>query len=282
MHLALAPVALPLVMRGAKLSVFLHGIEAWRRVRRGEGIALRRSRLLIANSEHTARGFKAANPEFAKREVIVCPLGSETAATQPPATESPSIGRSAEGTQSIALIVGRMSAEERYKGHDLLIELWPTIVNRVPDAMLVVVGDGDDRARLEAKAHASRASRQIQFRGRVSDEELRTLYRDCDFFVMPSRGEGFGLVFLEAMRAGKACLGGIGAASEVIEHGVTGYVVDPADAEAVGEAISRLFTNRDETERMGRAGAERFADQFTAGHFRSRLRDILETLEGRR
>ena len=66
-------------------------------------------------------------------------------------------------------------------------------------------------------------------------QALDALYRDCAFFVMPSRDEGFGLVFLEAMRAGKACIGGAGAAAEIIEDGVTGLVVDATDADEVAE-----------------------------------------------
>ena len=80
---------------------------------------------------------------------------------------------------------------------------------------------------------------------------------DCAFFVMPSRDEGFGLVFLEAMRAGKACIGGAGAAAEIIEDGVTGLVVDPTDTDEVAKAVVRLFLEPETRARMGRAGAER-------------------------
>lgn len=238
-------------------------------------MALRRARLLVANSEHTIRGFKAANPAFADHRVEVCPLGTEI----PP--DGTPHGPLSERIEPFALIVGRMASEERYKGHDLLIDQWPSIAERFPEATLVVVGDGDDRSRLEEKARTSSASGRIRFLGRVSDDELRRLYRECSFFVMPSRGEGFGLVFLEAMRAGKACLGGIGAAAEVIAHGETGYVVDPEDADAVGDAVVRLFADSERTTRMGLAGARRIAERFTADHFRTRLRALLESSEGR-
>ncbi len=278
MHLALAPVALPLVMRGAKLAIFLHGVEAWRRVRRGEALALRHAHLLVANSQHTIRGFKEANPQFAEQPVEVCPLGTELPAAGA-VGESDSIN-GGEHAAPFALIVGRMSSEERYKGHDLLIDLWPSIVNRFPDATLVVAGDGDDRLRLEERSRACGVAERIRFPGRVSDDELRRLYHECAFFAMPSRGEGFGLVFLEAMLAERACLGGIGAAAEIIEHGETGYVDDPTDADAVAEAIIRLFADPVRTAEMGHAGARRVFEHFTADQFRSRLRKLLATLEG--
>src|SRR4029453_732733 len=100
------------------------------------------------------------------------------------------------------------------------------VVARFPSARLVIAGDGDDRRRLEQKAAALGLGGRVSFLGYVTEERLHQLYARCAFFVMPSgRLEGFGLAFLEAMRAGKACIGGAGAAEEVIENGVTGRIV---------------------------------------------------------
>ena len=115
----------------------------------------------------------------------------------------------------------------------------------------------------------------VSFLGHVSDIALEALYRDCAFFVMPSRNEGFGLVFLEAMRARKACIGGVGAAAEVIEDGITGFVIDPGEPEQVLQAVLRLFREPETRERMGQAGALRMARHFTEEHFRCRFRAIL-------
>jgi phosphatidylinositol alpha-1,6-mannosyltransferase len=167
-----------------------------------------------------------------------------------------------------------MAAGERYKGHDLLITIWPRVAAEVPGARLMVVGDGDDRARLEARAAPLEG--RVSFIGRVSDEALTALYQQCAFFVMPSRDEGFGLVFLEAMRAGKACIGSVGAAAEIIEDGVTGLVVDPGDPEQLLKAILRLFREPDARGRMGQAGAARVTAQFTEAHFKRRLLGLLQ------
>ena len=105
---------------------------------------------------------------------------------------------------------------------------------------------------------------------------LLSLYRKCAFFVLPSTQEGFGLVFLEAMRAGKACVGGCGAAEEVIVHGTTGLICDSAQPECVLSTIVALLRDRDMCERMGRAGRMRFLDQFTEDHFRQRLLRALQ------
>jgi phosphatidylinositol alpha-1,6-mannosyltransferase len=184
-------------------------------------------------------------------------------------------GKPVLGLSSMALIVARMSAEERYKGHDTLLDMWPRVVKRHPDAMLVVAGDGDDRARLEARARELGVARAVKFVGAVSDKALTTLYEQCRFFVMPSRDEGFGLVFLEAMRAGKACIGGTGAAGEIIEHGVTGFVVDPARHGDVEVAVQLLYDDPGMCARYGGGGRERFMAMFTDRHFQTRFAEVV-------
>jgi phosphatidylinositol alpha-1,6-mannosyltransferase len=233
--------------------------------------ALSRADLLIAISEHTARRFCEANPAFASRRIRVCHLG--VASRPETAVPLPAEADERSGSAPFALIVGRMAADERYKGHDLLLDIWPRIAAELPEARLVVAGDGDDRGRLERKAAV--LGKGVSFLGQVSDVALEVLYRDCAFFVMPSRNEGFGLVFLEAMRAGKACIGGVGAAAEVIENGVTGFVVDPDEPGQVLQAALRLFREPETRERMGQAGAMRMARHFTEEHFRCRFRAIL-------
>jgi phosphatidylinositol alpha-1,6-mannosyltransferase len=268
LHLRLSPVARLVTGARGRLAVFLQGIEAWKPLGALERWALERADVVVAISEHTAHRFLLANPGFSGRPIAVCHLGVGAAGAARSTTIS---ARDVAGP--FALIVGRLAGSERYKGHDALIDLWPGILDAVPGAHLVVAGGGDDRPRLEAKAAALGA--RVRFLGRVSDEALEALYRDCAFFVMPSRDEGFGLVFLEAMRARKACIGGAGAAAEVIEDGVTGLVVDATDMGEVEKAVVRLFLEPGTCARMGRAGAERVAREFTEAHFRRRFRTIL-------
>jgi glycosyltransferase involved in cell wall biosynthesis len=267
LHLHLGPVARLLAARQSRLTIFLLGVEAWKPLSRLQRMALERSHSILSISEHTAHRFREANPEFTAQRVYVCH----------PAVRD-EIGRATRDeplpAASFALIVARMAAWERYKGHDLLITIWPRVAAEVPGARLMVVGDGDDRARLEART--AQLEGLVSFIGRVSDEALTALYQQCAFFVMPSRDEGFGLVFLEAMRAGKACIGAVGAAAEIIEDGVTGLVVDPGDPEQLLKAILRLFREPDTRVRMGQAGAARVTAQFTEAHFKRRLLGLLQ------
>jgi phosphatidylinositol alpha-1,6-mannosyltransferase len=262
LHLRLGPLAQLLAWwRRATLATVLVGIECWRPLRRLERVAFERADRLLAISQHTIKRFREANPGLASRNVTVCHLAA-------PDLEEPTGGEARAATGGFALIVGRMASAERYKGHDLLIDIWPRILAEIPDARLVVAGAGDDLPRLEARAASLGAA--IRFEGRVTETGLDALYRDCAFFVMPSSEEGFGLVFLEAMRAGRACVGAPGSA-ELIEDGISGYLVDPADPESVSKSLLRLFQDPVLAQRMGEAGRARWERDFTQRAFSARF-----------
>ena len=270
-HVHLLPVALPLVWRGARLLVVLHGVEAWTKLRALERAGCRAAWKIAAVSAHTAARFREANPEYRDREIEICAPGriadSERAADR---------AERLAGSGTYALIVGRMSASERYKGHDPLIEVWPAVRRAVPDAQLVIAGGGDDQQRLMAKAAGLGLEHAVRFEGVVSDERLAELYRGAALFVMPSPNEGFGLVYIEAMSAGTPCIVATGAAEEIVEHERTGVVVTPGDADALTHAIVRLMTRPAERDRMGEAAAHVARQRFSTAAFAGRLYNLLQ------
>jgi glycosyltransferase involved in cell wall biosynthesis len=259
-HLQLAPAALPFAARGTLVSI-LHGVEAWAPLTWLQRAALTRSDRLIAVSAFSRDRFLAVNPRFAERHVDVCHHGIGPAAVADiPSDQTPA-----------ALIVGRMTADERYKGHDTLIEIWPAVLAAVPDAVLRIVGDGDDRPRLEQKAATTGLGAHVVFAGGIDDDALQREYQRATVFTMPSSSEGFGLVFLEAMRAARSCIGCRGAASEIIDDGQTGWIVEPGDRQRLTECVIRTLRDRSESAAMGARGRVRYLQHFTAEHFRRRL-----------
>jgi phosphatidylinositol alpha-1,6-mannosyltransferase len=169
-----------------------------------------------------------------------------------------------------------MASSERYKGHDQLILAWPRVLAEVPDASLVLIGRGDDVERLRAKAAALGLGRTVHFPGFLPDAALRAVLRHSAVFAMPSRGEGFGLVYLQAMRAGIPCLGSRDdAAADVIIDGETGLLVPRQDPDAIAGALARLLTDEGMRRRMGDAGRRRFDNVFTYPRFRARLAGVL-------
>ena len=176
------------------------------------------------------------------------------------------------------LLVARMSAGERYKGHDELLEAWPQVRSGAPDAALHFVGDGDDTPRLRAKAAALGIAGSVTFTGFVSDTELRALYRRAAVFAMPSRGEGFGLVYLEAMAEGLPCIGAVeDAAGEIIRDGETGFLVPQSDRMALADRVVRLLNNETLRRTMGQSGYRRVRETFNHERFSRTMLALIES-----
>ena len=253
-----------------KFAIFVHGGEL--ETAHADGLrALRGAHRVLANSEHTAAAVARIAPECALRVRVVplCLDPDRVANWQ----EAPPSGP----REPAALIVGRMWSEERGKGHETLIEAWPEVRRRVRDAELWIVGQGDDVPRLKALAKDSGIEGAVRFLGRVSDLELGALYRRASVFAMPSRQEGFGLVYAEAMWHGLPCIGSTrDAAGQVIVHNETGYLVPYGEAGATGEAIASLMLDPERARAMGEAGSRRAREHFGYERFR---RDLLAALD---
>jgi len=249
----------------------LYGIEVWRPLEWDRRRALARATVVVAVSGHTRERAQAYAPEVAGAAVL--PLALEERRPEG-AVDAPLLARLGRG---FLLIAGRMDARERYKGHDQLLEA----LKGVEDVRLVIAGDGDDRERLEHKAKALEIGDRVTFTGFLSEATLAELYRRCAAFVMPSRGEGFGLVYLEAMRAGKPVLAARGgAAEEIVIEGKTGFLVDPDDREELRAALARLIDRPGEARRLGETGFDRWRREFGIESFRERLEPLLERLVG--
>lgn len=184
------------------------------------------------------------------------------------------------------LTVGRLAASERYKGHDMVIRALPKVISRVPDTRYLIIGDGDDRPRLERLAASQGVAEHVVFAGTVSESQLAAAYRGCRVFVMPARtvldeeppkGEGFGIVFLESMAFGKPVVGpNEGAPAEFIEHGKHGLLVDPADPDQVAEAITFLLLNPSAADQMGEQARAWVQEAFSFTRFKERLARLLD------
>lgn len=251
--------------------VFVHGIEAWRPLPDELQAVLRGAALRVAISSFTARRLQALHPTIG--EVLPCPLAlpaEKISSTLPVERLDRDPGPRA------VILVARMLASERYKGHDELMAAWPGVLARVPDARLVFAGEGDDVRRLKSEAKARGIESAVMFTGFVSEAQLTALYRRAAVFAMPSRGEGFGIVYLEAMAERLPCIGSLeDAASEVIVDGETGYLVRQDDREALTERLVRLLTDDSLRRQMGEAGHRRLHERFTYDVFSRRVLSLV-------
>jgi phosphatidylinositol alpha-1,6-mannosyltransferase len=170
------------------------------------------------------------------------------------------------GLQPTILTVARL--EDRYKGHDVVMRAMPEIVAAVPTAQWVIIGDGPLRAELERDARRLGVADRVHFLGRASDSERDAAFATAHVFAMPSRlpeaglaGEGFGIVFLEANAHGVPVVAGdVGGALDSVEEGKGGRLVDPTDSVAVARAITGLLMDPKEASALGEAGRVRATD----------------------
>ncbi len=256
-HINLLPVAFhrPLLV--------VHGIEAWKRRRsplsRCRGIvsvsALTRDRLIgwsrfdgptfvLPNAVHLEQyGIRPKRADFIARYRL-------------------------EGKR-VLLTVGRLDAAERSKGFDEVLE----VLRDLPeDVVYVIAGGGNDAMRLQSRAHELGVASRVVFTGLFADEDKADLYNLADAYVMPSRGEGFGFVFLEALACGVPVIGSkLDGGREALLDGKLGLLVDPTSPAEIRAAI---------VETLGR-GERRVPEEleyFSFENFAKRSRAIVEQL----
>ena len=150
------------------------------------------------------------------------------------------------------------------KGIDLLVKSWPMVLAQLPDARLSIVGDGLELANLKRLAKSLQVDNSIDWKGSVlSLEEMASHYANCDVFCLPSRHESFGLVFLEAMAAGKPVVAlNSTAVPEVVRDTVDGILVEPEDVNSIATGIITLLENSDLRAKMGGEGLQRVKENF--------------------
>lgn len=243
-------------------AVWAYGWELWNEPRADYVRALRRAALVLAISDYAVQ---RAGRTLDGMTVRVCPLGTFED-TAPPAPDS-------EGPPTL-LLVGR--ADDLFaKGHDLLIEVWPDVLEAVPAARLVLVGGGPALGRVQELASASPARLAIEVAGFVPDDRLDQFWNRATAFAMPGFAEGFGLVYAEAMRRSIPVIASTDdAAKEVNVHGVTGYNVPRSDRAGLIEAIVRLLRDPSHAARVGQAGHARWRERYTFSMFQRRLLEI--------
>lgn len=180
------------------------------------------------------------------------------------------------GTARRLLTVTRLSGQDTYKGCDKVIRALPSILARVPDACYDLVGEGVLRPELERLAEQVGVRDRVRFHGYVDDRQLERIYESADLLVMPSTGEGFGIVYLEAWKHGLPVVAGNrDASAEVVTDGRDGLCVDPHSVEQIAEAVVALLTDPERAAAMGREGYRTVSGYYTHAHFRGNLRGIL-------
>jgi len=245
-----------------RYALIAHGIEVWRPYNFFERWALRGADRIFCISEYTRRQMLRFCPGLNPTRLLVVPN------TLDPNLSPKSL--TTASAQPTILSVGRLVRADDYKGFDTLIEAVPAILKIVPEAQLRIVGTGDDQPRLQTLAAQLGVSEHVIFVGKVSDEQLSDEYAQCTVFALPSRREGFGLVYLEAMIHGKSCLGArAGGTPEVISSD-TGILVEYGNVPELAVALIDLLRHPCDSEVV-----RRHAESFAFPHFTNHLAQAL-------
>ncbi len=278
-HLYMAPLALVAArMTRARMVVQVHGIDAWEQPSRWHRMALDRADLVLSVSRFT-RSRLLSWSRISPERVVVLPntVGGRFA----PGDRAAARRRFGWTDERIVLSVGRLDPRERYKGQDRVIAALPALLPHVAGLLYCIAGEGDDRERLAALARETGVASSVRFLGAVPDADLPDLYRAADLFALPSTGEGFGIVFLEAMACGTPAIGlAVAGASDALADGRLGIACQeagfPSALASCLDAQASVQETPGQAAAVGATLAARVKDLFGGEAFRRRACEILE------
>lgn len=276
-HPNLAPIAVWMQKMSprARAIVMAHGIEVWEPLQLFRRATIRRAHMVTAPSNDTLKKLTSIQKIAPERtRLLPWPLNSEFQALSersdlrlPPGFP--------QGT--VILTIGRAAAAEQYKGTDSLIRAVGQLRSALPELHLVAVGGGDDLLRLEALARQIQIGDRVHFLQGLSREELAACYEKAAIFAMPSTGEGFGLVFIEAMAFGKPLIAAAaGGVLDLVQDGVNGLLIPPRDLEALTSALRRLLGEATLRTTLGSRGAAIAREKYGFNSFQVLLSRLFE------
>jgi phosphatidylinositol alpha-1,6-mannosyltransferase len=254
---------LPLLKR--PFLTYIHGVEVWEGTRPDRITWAHRATRMLSNTTYTRQRAELAFGGFGN--VQTCWLATETDEL-PKAKYTPD-------KPPVVMILGRV-ADEMRKGHEELVECWPKVVAAVPGARLLIGGRGPAMNRLKQRAAASSVASLIEFPGFVPDEQIDSLWSRATVFAMPSRVEGFGIVYIEAMRYGVPVIASVhDAAPEINIDGETGFNVNLDQPGELPQRIIELLSNPALAAKLGAAGQQRWLDHFRYVAWKKRFTPLL-------
>lgn len=264
-HLRLLPAALVACAPGRPLWAVAHGIDAWepRPLSLDRVLARAVDRVIAVSGVTRERmaGWSGLPPE---RFRLLANCVDRSVFSPGPADPNLRARYGLEGRR-VLMTLARLVGRERHKGIDEVLEALPRLMEEYPDLAYLVVGDGPDRPRLEAKAAELGLAQRVVFAGRVPENQKVAHYQLADAFAMPGRGEGFGIVYLEALACGVPVLGSrIDGSREALLDGRLGELVDPRDPRDVLAGLRRLLaTPKGVPAALSEYGRDRFEERLS-------------------
>ena len=239
-HINLAfPSACIAALHRARFLLVAHGYESWSAPGRFNRWALRRANRILCVSATTKERFQAWS-EFPDSKFSVIHNAVDLKQFTPGPRPEYLQERYGLSDEPLIMTLGRLSEEEQSKGFDRVISILPALLKSQPRLRYLIAGEGKDQGRLEALSRSLNLEEHVIFSGAISVAEKVDHYRLADAFVMPSRLEGFGYVFIEALACGLPVVGSqLDGGRDALLGGALGDLVDPNDSVALCDAILR-------------------------------------------
>lgn len=247
---------------GVPIALWAYGSELWSPA--GRALLPRtapRIRRLLAISSYTAA--QAALGGVDPTRIRICPPGLDPLRERPAAGDRARLGGfglldAGGSVRPYIVTVARMA--EPHKGHELLVQTWPALHARHPEARCVIVGTGPLGDRFRRASEAAGAAEAVCWLGRLGERDKQLVLSEARALVMAStiepaaaQFEGYGLTYLEAAQLGRPSVAANAAGpADVVEHGVTGLLVEPGDQVSLLEAVDRLLSDAELADRLGR------------------------------
>ncbi|MGK7873514.1 MAG: glycosyltransferase [Xenococcaceae cyanobacterium] len=227
---------------GVSYWVVAHGLEVWNLEKNSLKLALNHADKVVAVSHYT-RSRLLSEQQLEATQVVVLPnTFDETRFRIAPKPDYLLKRYGLTPQQQVILTVTRLGRSAWYKGYANLLNALVSIRKQIPDAHYIIAGKGDDRPWIEAQVQKLNLSDCVTLAGFVPDEELCDHYNLCDIFALPSQGEGFGIVYLEALACGKPVLAGNrDGAVDPLSGGQLGCLVDPEDINAIAASLIQIL-----------------------------------------
>jgi phosphatidylinositol alpha-1,6-mannosyltransferase len=267
-HVNLAPLAVLLHILNPKAKIIFctHGIEVWKKLPKSTEWIMNKS-VILTVSNFSKKELLKFNPKL--KEIKIFPncinINEEDNFLQNPYNEK----------NYNILSVSRLDTSEKLKGIDNVIKALPLISKQVPNIKYTIIGKGNDVSRLKYIAKKFHVEKYVNFLGFVSD--IDSYYRYCDIFILPSKKEGFGIVYLEAMLYKKPVIAvNYGGVPDVVIDNKTGYLCEYNDIKCIAEKVIYLYKNPEISCKLGENGYKRLMNNFTFEHFKNNLEKILK------
>ncbi|MXV17109.1 glycosyltransferase family 4 protein [Hufsiella ginkgonis] len=234
-----------------RVAVFAHGTEVWRAGKAWEKAMLRSRRLKIWSVSHFTAQEVRARQQADERDIFVLNNCLDPFFVPPDDFKKPPALLRKYGLtpgQPVLMTLARLVSPDEQKGYDQVLECLPSLKAKFPGICYLLAGQtaGSERLRLETLINNRGLAGDVRFTGFIPDNLLPDIYQLADIFVMPSRREGFGIVFIEAAACGACIIGGNqDGSADALLNGKLGKMVDPDDIGGMTTAIETMLMSPD-------------------------------------